>query len=93
MAKQLSPEDRRAVDLVLDRESVGSNALYAAVTNGMGKRIHAVENLLRMLDTLPAEDPAPNLVSRVMDRIAEAEQGVRHVPSQPSIAPHHRPHA
>ena len=93
MAKQLSPEDRRAVDLVLDRESIGNNAFYAAVTNGMGKRVQAVESLLHMLDTLPAEDPAPNLAARVMDRIAEADHASTSIPTHPAIAPHHRPQA
>lgn len=92
MAKQLSPEDRRAVDLVLDRESMGSSAFYAAVNNGMGKRMQAVENLLHKLDALPAQDPAPNLTARVMERIAETEAESHAMPTH-AMPPHLRPHA
>jgi hypothetical protein len=93
MPKQLSPEDRRAVDLVLDGESMQRGPMYAAVNNGVGERMNAAERLLQLLDYLPAEEPPPDLVRRTMQRIEEAESGGRRISPRPVIAPGQRPHA
>lgn len=92
MPKQLSPEDRRAVDLVLDRDSVGASAMYASVTNGMGQRMERVERLLSLLGEMEAGDPPADLARRTLDRIHEQQARV-HAPVRAPAADQTRPHA
>jgi hypothetical protein len=93
MRKQLSPEDSRAVDLVLDGDSMRNGPMYAAVNNGVGDRMNVAENLLQLLDNLPAEEPPADLIRRTMQRIDEAEAGGRRIAPRAPIAPGARPHA
>ena len=80
MAKRLGKEDRRAVDLLLERaDGVGSSTpaveqLFAApVQANFERRLDAVENILTLLELMPAPEPSADLVSRTMRRIEEAE--------------------
>ncbi len=68
--------------------------MYAAVSNGMGRRMEAVERVLHLLDNLPAEDPAADLVQRTMQRISDADSVGRTPPARPATtATGHLPHA
>jgi hypothetical protein len=93
MPKQLSPEDSRAVDLVLDGESMQRGPMYAAVNNGVGERMNAAEDLLQLLDHLPAEDPPADLIRRTMQRIEDADATGRRLSPRAALAPGERPHA
>ncbi len=93
MPKQLKPEDRRAVDLVLDRESVGTTAMYASVTNGMGERISRVEKILHLLDHMEVEDPPADLTRRTLEHIAEKAEGDLAPQTRPTLPTSIRPHA
>lgn len=91
MPKQLKPEDRRAVDLVLDRESIGTSAMYASVTNGMGERIERVEKIIHLLDHMEVDEPPADLTRRTLEHIQQAESELAHRPrhvAPPSLRPH-----
>src|SRR5438270_5935394 len=81
MARQLSHDDSRAVDLLLDRAGNTERVEQATaagslnVKNGkshMKSRLHAAERVLRMLDYLPTAEPSADLVQRTLRRIDEA---------------------
>lgn len=74
MSKQLSPQDMRAVDLVLDRQSAQDGPQYADVHNGLGKRMRATEKLLSALKHLTVSPPPPDLLKRTRQRIKNAEK-------------------
>lgn len=92
MPKQLKPEDRRAVDLVLDRDSVGTVAMYASVTNGMGERIERVEKIVKLLDHMEVDEPSADLTRRTLELVAQAESDLPH-PPRPVAPASIRPHA
>ena len=80
MAKRISKEDRRAVDLLLERaDGTGKSApaveqLFAApVQANFERRLDAVENILSLLDLMPVPEPSADLVSRTIQRIEEAD--------------------
>ena len=85
MNKQLGKEDRRAVDLLLERaDGVGNmpavEQLFAAPVQGnFERRLDAVEKILNLLDLMPSPEPSADLVRRTMQRIddADAEPTVR----------------
>src|SRR5438046_3310577 len=84
MAKRLGKEDRRAVDLLLERaDGVGSSTpaveqLFAApVQANFERRLDAVENILTLLELMPAPEPSADLVNRTMRRIEEADTAPR----------------
>lgn len=80
MAKKLSHEDSRAIDLLLDRPvqgvamasvpSVGSSNVKSGKMN-MKNRIRAADRVLRMLSQMPAAEPSNDLVKRTLQRIDE----------------------
>ncbi len=86
MTKRLRDEDRRAVDMLLDRlpntplhgGSNGGNGKAAPVGfastmgNGFQHRLETIERLLGQLNHLPASDPSPDLLSRTLERIKRA---------------------
>jgi hypothetical protein len=79
MKPRLRDEDRLAVDLLLDRAAAGagngnghSPTGFTPVNGAVRERLAAVENLLRVLDLLPAEEPPVDLAARTMRRL-EAE--------------------
>lgn len=95
--KNLSEEDRRAVDLLLDRrlaaagngsgmDSDGMNAAMYTPHAPVGQdRIERVERLLDVLNLLPAEEPPPGLVERTLAFVQNATGDVTegHLPFRP----------
>jgi len=79
MRIRLDDEDRRAVDLLLERASgIGDmppleQLFRAPVAGGFERRLDAAEQLLGLLDQMPAEEPPADLVSRTLQRVRERE--------------------
>lgn len=79
MVKRLSDDDRRAVDLLLERPNgVGDTPsveqlFRAPVQGSFERRLEAAEKLLSLLDEMPTEEPPPQLVARTLQRIRELE--------------------
>jgi len=77
--RRLGHDDRRAVDLLLERPTEGGdtptvNQVFAAPVRGsFEKRIEAVEKILNLLNELPEAEPPAYLVSRTLARIEEYE--------------------
>ena len=80
MSLNLRDEDRRALDLLLDRSSAaashngngdGKNGPVFAHPGVAQERLIRAERLLRMLDLLPTADPPQDLVARTMRRLEE----------------------
>jgi len=77
MAKQLSHEDSRAIDLLLDQNgqvapvSAGSFGSFNVKSGKMNMktRLRAADRMLRMLSHMPAADPPADLVRRTLQRI------------------------
>lgn len=77
MTTRLGDEDRRAVDLLLD-QAVGSghSAMYAQPQqDGFERRVKSVERLLNVLGSMPADEPAPDLADRTLERINQFQYG------------------
>jgi len=74
MKSKLTDEDRRALDLILDRgnAAAASGPLYAAADEPMSKRIPKIQKVLQLLDALPVEEPPQDLVARTLKYIASA---------------------
>ena len=103
MNKKLREADARAVDLLLDRAVAAKGngngnggmfmasmtASHVAVSNG---HVVAVENVLRLLDAMPATEPASDLVQRTLDRIAASTASPMRGQA-PSLIDMGRPHA
>lgn len=68
---KLSREDEQAVDFVMEQKEPATQ--YVAPEPHMGQRVAAVENHLRLLSQMPEEAPPADLVSRVMERIADPD--------------------
>jgi hypothetical protein len=100
MYTRLDDEDRRAIDLLLERANgIGDTPpveqlFRAPVGGGFERRIDAVESLLQILDYMPAAEPPADLVQRTLARIHEAESHAKAqvIPPRPA-APAQRPHA
>jgi len=81
MSKGLGKEDRRAIDLLLERaDGVGHEStpaveqLFAApVQDNFERRLDAVDKILSLLDLMPAPEPSADLVSRTLRRIEDAD--------------------
>jgi hypothetical protein len=72
MARQLRPEDRQAIDMLLDRSR--SAVGFASEANVDPARLSAVSTVLHLLDNLPPADPPADLVARTLQRVgAEAD--------------------
>jgi hypothetical protein len=67
MSRSLRPEDRQAIDMLLDqsRSAVG----FAAHSNIDPARLNAAHTVLHLLDNLPADEPAPDLLVRTLSRV------------------------
>ena len=75
MARKLGDDDRRAVDLLLDRgNGTGDNITGTFVTPGgiAPKRVEAAEKILALLQLMPAAEPPADLVSKTMTRVDQA---------------------
>jgi hypothetical protein len=92
----LSDADRRAVDLLMNRHTGGipdgdgngastdggSTAPFSALQATAESRLHRVEQWLRVLDNMPADDPPGDLVSRTLRRLDEVIQTRSAAPPQ-----------
>jgi len=73
MAKKLSHEDSRAIDLLLDRSIqgigiAGSSNVKSGKMN-IKNSLRAADRMLRTLSQLPAAEPSADLVQRTLQRI------------------------
>ena len=81
MARKLSHEDSRAIDMLLDQNGqvpvmsadsiVGSSNVKSSKMN-MKTRLRAADRMLRMLSHMPAAEPSQDLVRRTLQRIDDA---------------------
>ena len=72
MKTKLKDEDRRALDLLLDRgpTAAGRSApVFAAADAGVRERLPRVQKVLHLLDALPAGEPPKDLVAKTMQYI------------------------
>lgn len=73
MKPKLQDDDRRALDLLLDRSPTAASgtpgAVYAAAAGGVRERILHVQKVLQLLDAMPAIDPPKDLVERTLEFI------------------------
>jgi len=106
MRTRLGDADRRAVDLLLDRPAATANTDGEALPavnqvfamsgrNNFEERLDAVDQVLAVLEHLPAEEPPQNLVKMTLSRIEEAaleprafEEGARPAPFLRDTTPH-----
>jgi hypothetical protein len=91
MSLQLSQEDQRAVDLLLDRVATvkgdgngggHDQPVYVATDPSLAERTSRVQKLLRLLDAMPAPDAPGDLVARTMDFV---ERSVARQPVAPDL--------
>ncbi len=82
----LREDDRRAVDLILDRAVAvggngngagngggnGGNAGFAVADPSMGERVARVHKLVHLLDALPQIEPPVGLVERTLQFVESA---------------------
>src|SRR5688572_23247191 len=76
MTKRLGESDRRAVDLLLDRSTGAGNGdgndnggYVAHAPPATEPGIQSVERILSLLDLMPADEPAADLMTRTLARI------------------------
>jgi len=100
MRTRLDNEDRRAVDLLLERANgIGDTPAVeqlfkAPILGNFEKRIDTVDRVLELLGNMPVEDPPKDLVNRTLQRIAEVEaNGRAKVPAHRVAVHAPRPHA
>jgi hypothetical protein len=75
MNKQLISEDRRAVDLLLDRGHVscdGKPGVYLSPGEVAPQRAQSLEKILSLLQLIPVDEPPADLTGKTMLRIDEA---------------------
>ncbi|HXE53877.1 MAG TPA: hypothetical protein VN541_12720 [Tepidisphaeraceae bacterium] len=73
----LLEEDRRAVDLLLDRtpragDGDGGQPLFASADPSIGQRVARAQQLLQLLEVLPQNDPPADLVGRTLRMVEQA---------------------
>ena len=96
MKLKIREDDRHAVDVVLDRRSATAGkapgVTYADTTAKLRDRVQVVEKVLSNLDHLAAADPARDLMSRTLTKVAKSSgRDVlaghnRHAPSAQPVA-------
>lgn len=73
MKLKLTPDDRNAIDLLLDQAASAVKAPsqgYVAATGT--EHLQAVANVLKLLQVLPVSEPPTDLVSRTLTRVSQA---------------------
>jgi hypothetical protein len=74
MSTRLNDDDRRAVDMLLDRQTEpGKSGFVASMQPVFTDRLNSVERLLNMLEQIPAAEPPANLVARTLRRVEESD--------------------
>jgi hypothetical protein len=73
MATRLSNDDRRAIDLLLDKATSAQSSFTSATETVDTTRVQAVEKILHLLDGYEAAEPPADLVARTLKRIESAE--------------------
>jgi hypothetical protein len=72
MSLMLKDEDRRALDLLLDRGTAansGAAMQFSTVDPAVQQRVAGVQKVLGMLDLMPDEEPALDLAARTLGLI------------------------
>ncbi|HWB54888.1 MAG TPA: hypothetical protein VG722_11870 [Tepidisphaeraceae bacterium] len=97
MEKKLRDEDARVVDMLLDRGGSSGQANMPQVfthhaPQEFTDRLQRVEQLLEVLNEMPALEPPADMVARTLDRIEESEAHGRSVPATANHVTH-RPQA
>jgi hypothetical protein len=72
MAKQLSDEDRRAVDLLLDRPDGTMKDIPPPSGPISAARVQSVEKILQLIQQMPAHEPPADLAERTLKRVDQA---------------------
>jgi hypothetical protein len=102
----LSRDDRRAVDLLLDRSARAAgnggngsgkgHTVYASTDATLGQRIARTQRLLQLLELLPAGDPPADLLPRTLryvEQFADRPAAAMRPPQVPHLIDSQRPHA
>ena len=85
MARQLRPEDRDAVDLLLDRSR--SAVGFAAEANVDPAALKTVGAVLHLLDNLPSAEPPADLLARTLQRVDAAAAADHRNALPPTLRP------
>ena len=93
MKPKMRDEDRRAVDLLLDRTAIAAGKtpgvpIYATADGRIRQSVAVVEKVLMLLDNMPRIDPPRNLVLRTL-KLVERSSG-RPV-AHPHVSPFSHP--
>ena len=99
MSLQLSHEDQRAVDLILDRVATAKGngngqdvqLAYAGSDASLGERAVRVQRLLRLLELLPAPEVPAGLADRTMELIDRDKELQNIAPDLQSLLNSQRP--
>ncbi|MGA3066942.1 MAG: hypothetical protein ABSF29_08860 [Tepidisphaeraceae bacterium] len=82
MADRLNDEDRRAVDLVMDRPDGENSEAFAQGPAPSSLRVQSVEKILALLQLMPAHEPSPDLAARTLRTIDQALAAMKAAPAQ-----------
>jgi hypothetical protein len=82
MASRLGDDDRRAVDLVLDRLDGEQPETMAQPPPPTPQRVQSVEKILSLLERMPAYEPPPDLAAKTLHRIDQALAALNAPPVQ-----------
>ena len=96
---RLRQEDRKAVDLLLDRAPVAARgngygngqAVYAGADGAIRERVAKVETLFHILDSWPVSEPPRDLIEQTLELIEDPAARQHRNLHIPSVSPHHRP--
>ncbi len=96
---RLRREDRKAVDLLLDRAAVAANgngrgngqAIYAGNDGAIRERVATVETLLHLLDTWPVTEPPRDLADRTLELIEDPASRRHRHQHVSALSEHQRP--
>jgi len=101
MSLQLSQEDQRAVDLILDRVATAKGngngngqdvqLIYTAGDPSLGERAARVQRLMHLLDAMPKADLPPGLAERTIELVERAGQRRNLAPDLQSLLSTQRP--
>jgi hypothetical protein len=95
MNLQLTSDDGRAVDLLLDQAVTtrgnGNGQVYAVSDPSLGERVTRVSKLLHLLDAMPVFEPPDDLATRTLEYVQSADQRQPVAPVVPSLFGEQRP--